>query len=318
MRTQIQYSIIIPVYNEEKVIDQTCRRLIHVMESTGEAYELIFVDDGSIDQTAEIIKNLRRHNDMIKLLSFSRNFGHQIAITAGMDHAAGEAVIVIDADLQDPPEMIPEMITKWKEGYQVVYAQRTRRKGETLLKKLTARIFYRLLHVSTEIDIPVDTGDFRLLDRKVCELLKKLPEKNRYVRGLVSWTGFRQTAVEYERDERFAGETKYTFKKMFKLSWDGLASFSFKPLEFINYLGIMLVLSGFIYLAVLLWQEFVAGTSLSGWKVVLDIQFLFTGVILTMLGIVGQYIGRIYDETRDRPLYIVDESCGFGQKENPR
>ncbi|NLI90958.1 MAG: glycosyltransferase family 2 protein [Peptococcaceae bacterium] len=318
MSLPVQYSIVIPVYNEEKVIEQTYGRLKNVMESTKATYELIFVDDGSEDLTSEIIKNLRNQDETIKLLSFSRNFGHQIAITAGMDYASGDAVIAIDADLQDPPELIPEMIAKWKEGYKVVYAKRTKRKGETFFKKQTAHLFYRLLHASTDIEIPVNTGDFRLLDKKVCSLLKKLPEKNRYVRGLVSWTGFRQVAIEYERDERVGGETKYTLKKMFKLSWDGLTSFSFKPLEIANYFGITLVLAGFVYLAILLWREFSSVSSLSGWQVVLDIQFLMSGIILTTLGIVGQYIGRIYDETRDRPLYIVGETFGLGKKESPR
>jgi dolichol-phosphate mannosyltransferase len=200
METDIRYSIIIPVYNEEAVINETYQRLKKTMEELKEGYELIFVNDGSRDNTAVIIKKIRSQNENVKLINFSRNFGHQVAITAGMDYAAGDAVVIIDADLQDPPELISKMIAKWKEGYDVVYAKRTKRKGETFLKKQTAHIFYRLLRASTEIDIPIDTGDFRLLDRKVCEELKRIPEKNRFMRGLVSWIGFKQIAVEYERE----------------------------------------------------------------------------------------------------------------------
>jgi glycosyltransferase involved in cell wall biosynthesis len=314
----IQYSIVIPVYNEEKVLEHTYRRLKKVMERTGESYELIFVNDGSADRTPLLLKSLRSGDDTVKFLSFSRNFGHQVAITAGMDYAAGKAVIVIDADLQDPPELIPKMIEKWKDGYDVVYAQRLKRKGETFFKRETAHLFYRLLRASTDIEIPVDAGDFRLLDRRVCDVLKTLPEKNRYVRGLVSWTGFKQVAVEYERDERLAGVTKYSLKKMLKLCWDGLTSFSMKPMELANYLGITLVLAGCIYLLFLLWQKFVTVSSPSGWQLVLDVQFLLTGVVLTMLGIIGQYIGRIYDETRERPLYVVSECFGLGKEQRSK
>lgn len=229
MNADIRYSIVIPVYNEEAVIDQTYRRLKKVVDSTKESYELIFVNDGSCDHTTAMIKGFRDQDDAVKIITFSRNFGHQIAITAGMDYALGAAVVVIDADLQDPPELIWEMIAKWKEGFDVVYAKRTKRKGETFFKKQTAHLFYRILKASTDLEIPTDTGDFRLLDRRVCEELKRLPEKKRYVRGLVSWVGFRQTAVEYERSERLAGETKYPLKKMIKLSLDGLTSFLLNP-----------------------------------------------------------------------------------------
>jgi len=315
MNADIRYSIIIPVYNEEAVIDQTYRRLKQVMDSTREPYELIFVNDGSYDHTTAMIKGFRDKDDKVKLISFSRNFGHQIAITAGMDYASGAAVVVIDADLQDPPELILDMIAKWKEGYYVVYAKRTKRKGETFFKKQTARLFYRILKASTDIEIPTDTGDFRLLDRRVCEEMKRLPEKNRYVRGLVSWVGFRQTAVEYERDERLAGETKYPLKKMMKLSLDGLTSFSFKPLKIANYAGIGLILSGLTYLAVLSFFKVFYSEIFSGWNLVIAMQLVLTGILLTMMGIIGEYIGRIYDEARDRPLYIVSECYGMMRKE---
>ncbi|MDR3540451.1 MAG: glycosyltransferase family 2 protein [Desulfosporosinus sp.] len=315
MNGDIRYSIVVPVYNEEAVIDQTYQRLKRVMDSTEESYELIFVNDGSCDHTTARIKGFGDQDDAVKLITFSRNFGHQIAITAGMDYASGAAVVVIDADLQDPPELIPEMIAKWKEGYFVVYAKRTKRKGETFFKKYTARLFYRILSISTDLQIPTDTGDFRLLDHRVCEEMKRLPEKNRYVRGLVSWVGFQQTAVEYERDERFAGETKYPLKKMIKLSLDGLTSFSSKPLKMANYAGAFLIFSGLIYLAVLLHLKISTTSVNAGWNLVMAMQLLLTGILLTMMGIIGEYIGRIYDETRDRPLYIVSECYGLMKKE---
>ncbi len=315
MDTDIRYSIVIPVYNEETVIDHTYRRLKKVMDSTREPYELIFVNDGSNDHTIALIKGFRDQDDAVKLISFSRNFGHQIAITAGMDYSVGAAVVVIDADLQDPPELILEMIAKWKEGYYVVYAKRTKRKGETFFKKQTASLFYRILSASTDIEIPTDTGDFRLLDRRVCEELKRLPEKNRYVRGLVSWVGFRQTAVEYERDERLAGETKYPLNKMIKLSLDGLTSFSFKPIRMADYIGAVLFFSGLIYLADMLLTAIFTASAIAGWNLVIAMQLVLTGILLTMMGIIGEYIGRIYDEARNRPLYIVSECYGMVRKE---
>lgn len=315
MDADIHYSIVIPVYNEEAVIDQTYRRLKQVMDSTREAYELIFVNDGSCDHTTAMIKGFRDQDDAVKIIAFSRNFGHQIAITAGMDYAIGAAVVVIDADLQDPPELILDKIAKWKEGYYVVYAKRTKRKGETFLKKQTARLFYRILSASTDLAIPTDTGDFRLLDRRVCEEMKRLPEKNRYVRGLVSWVGFRQTAVEYERDERLAGETKYPLTKMIKLSLDGLTSFSVKPLKMASYAGSLLITSGFTYLLVLSFLKAFSSTVIAGWNLIMAMQLVLSGILLTMMGIIGEYIGRIYDEARDRPLYIVSECYGMIKKE---
>lgn len=315
MSTDIRYSIVIPVYNEEVVLCQTYQRLKQVMDTTRESYELIFVNDGSSDHTLEMIKSIRAQDEDVKLISFSRNFGHQIAITAGMDYASGAAVVVIDADLQDPPELILKMIAKWKEGYNVVYAKRTKRKGETWFKKLTARLFYRILSASTDLNIPTDTGDFRLLDRRVCEELKRLPEKNRYVRGLVSWVGFKQTAVEYERDERLAGESKYPLKKMIKLSLDGITSFSYKPIKLATYAGAIIISSGITYLVVLLLLKIFSKSAIAGWNLVLAMQFVLSGVLLTMMGVIGEYIGRIYDETRNRPLYIVNECYGLKNEE---
>lgn len=311
MEDYVRYSIVIPVYNEEAVIHETYSRLKTVMNSVGEPYELLFVNDGSADETANLLKRYCEMDPSVKLIDFSRNFGHQIAITAGMDYAAGDAIVVIDADLQDPPELILEMIEKWKEGYEVVYAKRIERKGETVFKKATASMFYRLLRVSTDVDIPVDTGDFRLIDRKVCDEMKKLPEKNRFVRGLVSWVGFRQTAVEYIRDERFAGETKYPLKKMLKLSMDGLTTFSNKPLKLASYAGGLLSIAGFISMLIMLYLTLFTHDPVTGLAYMISFQLLLSGIVLLALGAIGEYIGRIYDEAKHRPLYIVRKCYGM-------
>lgn len=305
MKGKVRYTVIIPVYNEEAVLPETYRRLTQVMETTDGNYELLFVNDGSQDRTAEIIEGFALKDDCVKLLNFSRNFGHQIAITAGMDHARGEAIVIIDADLQDPPELIPLMIEKWQEGYEVVYAKRSQRKGESLFKKWTAALFYRTLHAMTEVDIPLDTGDFRLIDRTVRDALQGIREKNRFVRGLVSWTGFRQTAIEYIREERFAGETKYPLKKMLRFSMDGITSFSFKPLKFASYMGFMVFFISFAILVVSFILKLVNVSTNVGWTLLIASLMLTNGVILICIGILGEYIGRIYDEAKNRPLYIL-------------
>ncbi|MFS1519159.1 glycosyltransferase family 2 protein [Bacillus sp. SCS-151] len=315
MNEHVRYSIIVPVYNEESVIHETYRRLKEVMESTAEVYELLFVNDGSQDNTASIIKNFYEDDPSVKLINFARNFGHQIAITAGMDYANGDAIVVIDADLQDPPELILQMIEKWKQGFDVVYAKRIKREGETLFKKLTATLFYRVLRASTDIDIPVDTGDFRLIDRKVCNEMKGIQEKNRFVRGLISWVGFRQTAVEYVRNERLAGETKYPLKKMLKLSLDGITTFSYKPLKLAGYTGGFLSITAFLYMVFVIYQKLFTNSTVDGWASLIIIQLFFSGIILILLGVIGEYIGRIYDETKNRPLYIVSDSYGVERHE---
>jgi dolichol-phosphate mannosyltransferase len=222
-----------------------------------------------------------------------------------MDHARGDAIVIIDADLQDPPELIPQMIEKWKEGYEVVYAKRLKRKGETLFKKWTAALFYRTLRALTEVNIPLDTGDFRLIDRKVADAMRSIREKNRFVRGLVSWVGFRQTAIEYVRDERFAGETKYPLKKMLRFSMDGITSFSYKPLKLATYLGFVISFASFVYLLISLGQRLFTSSTVAGWASLIACVLLLNGVILIILGILGEYVGRIYDETKNRPLYIL-------------
>ncbi|MCR2804334.1 glycosyltransferase family 2 protein [Paenibacillus soyae] len=307
---RVNYSVIVPMYNEEEVIEHTYRRLKAVMDTTDKPYELVFVNDGSKDRTVQIMKKIGGEDPNVRLIDFSRNFGHQIAISAGMDYARGDAIIVIDADLQDPPEVILQMIEKWKEGYEVVYGRRLKRKGETVFKKLTALAFYRLLKSMTSVDIPLDTGDFRLIDRKVCDVLRGLKEKNRFVRGLISWIGFRQTSVEYVREERFAGETKYPLKKMISFALDGITSFSYKPLKIASYLGFALSCGGFVYLLIVIFQRLFTQSTVEGWTTIVALNLLFNGIILILLGVIGEYIGRIYDESKNRPLYIVREVTG--------
>lgn len=323
MSTAPVFSIVVPVFNEESVVLETYKRLKAVMDGLNEPYEILFVNDGSRDKTAYMINEICVLDKNIKLIDFSRNFGHQIAITAGMDYTRGKAIVVIDADLQDPPEVIPRMIEKWREGYDVVYGKRAERKGDTVFKKLTASIFYRLLRKMTDVDIPVDTGDFRLIDRKVCDALKTVNERSRYVRGLISWLGFRQTGVEFVRDKRFAGETKYPLKKMIKFAFDAITSFSYKPLKLASYAGMSVSLLSFAYLLYVFYLRLFTSETEVGWTSIVAINLFFNGIILIILGIIGEYIGRIYDEAKGRPLYIVrqlsnmeeDGSCGRNMSE---
>jgi dolichol-phosphate mannosyltransferase len=305
------YSIVIPAYNEESVLAESYKRLTAVMSALETPYELIFVNDGSLDTTADILDGMAGRDNCVKALHFSRNFGHQAAISAGMDYAAGEAVVIIDADLQDPPEVIPKMIEAWRAGSEVVYGKRLSRKGETVFKKLTARMFYRVLRKVTNVDIPVDTGDFRLLDRKVVDTMKRISERNRFMRGLVAWVGFSQTPVEYVRDERFAGETKYPFRKMVKFALDGITSFSYMPLRIATTLGAALSALSFAYLIVIVCQALFTNTTIQGWASTVSIILISQGIIMMMLGMIGEYIGRIFDEIKGRPLYIVARSEGF-------
>jgi dolichol-phosphate mannosyltransferase len=314
MLENIVHSIIVPLYNEEEVIEELYKRLKRVMDSCEEPYEVIFVDDGSKDKTYEKVKVICNEDNSFKLVKFSRNFGHQAAITAGMNTSVGKAVIVIDADLQDPPEIILKMIEKWKEGYEVVYGKRVKRNGESLFKKLSAKMFYRTLNSLTSVKIPVDTGDFRLIDRKVCDELNALPERNRYIRGLVSWLGFKQTAVEFVREGRFAGETKYPLKKMLKFAADAITAFSYKPLKLASYFGTLISILSFVYLIVVIYQKLFTDLTVSGWASIIACSIFFNGIILIMLGIIGEYIGRIYEEAKGRPLYIVRETIGIKEK----
>ncbi len=311
-------SVVVPVYNEEDVLPETLRRLRAAMRAIGLPYEVILVNDGSRDGTLRIIREACAADPDVKLLSLSRNFGHQTAITAGMDHACGQAIVVIDADLQDPPEVIAEMVARWQEGFEVVYGRRTERQGETGFKRLTAKLYYRLLRRLTPVDIPVDIGDFRLIDAKVRDALLRVPEHNRYVRGLVSWLGFRQTYVPYVREKRWAGTTKYPLGKMIRLAVDGIASFSYKPLQAGLSIGIALSVFALLF-ALFIFVTRLAGWVFMepGWASLMCVILFFFGVVLIMLGIIGAYIARIFEEVQARPLYIISERIG-ALPENPR
>ena len=301
------YSIVIPVLNEEKVLNELYQRLTKVMTDIGESYEIIFINDGSTDNSLKIMKQLQTHDKRIKIIDFSRNFGHQIAITAGIDFTSGDAVITIDADLQDPPEVIPNLIKKWKEGYEVIYGIREKRKGENFFKKISTLIFYRLINKMTMINMPPDSGDFRLIDKKVVNNLKNIRENNRYVRGLTYWIGFKQIGVPYERDKRFAGKSKYPIKKLFKLAYDAIFSFSNFPLKIATYFGFIVSFLSFLYLIYALIIKLFTNSVIHGWtSLMISILFL-GGVQLICLGIIGEYIARINDEVKKRPLYIIKE-----------
>ncbi len=311
MAEKIVYSIVVPVYNEEEVVHECYKQLKEVMDGLHENYELIFINDGSKDKTAGILREYCKKDPRLKLIDFSRNFGHQVAISAGMDSSSGDAVVVIDADLQDPPRVIPQMIDRWKEGYDVVYGKRLKRKGETIFKKLTAAAFYRFLKKMTDVDIPVDVGDFRLIDRSVCDAMKKISERNRFVRGLISWLGFKQGEVMYEREERYAGITKYPLRQMIRFALNGVFSFSYKPLKIATFLGIFASAAGFFYLVYALYQKFFTDVTVTGWTSLVSLILIFNGLILFILGIIGEYLGRIYDESKNRPLYVIRERLNF-------
>lgn len=307
-------SIVVPMYFEEEVAQECYNRLKSVMDKTGYDYEFVFVNDGSTDRTIDILTEIALKDKRAKVINFARNFGHQNAVTAGIDYAKGDAIVIIDADLQDPPEVIPLMIEKWKEGYEVVYGKRKTRKGETWFKLVTAKYFYKFLNYMSEIDIPKDTGDFRIIDRKVADVFRQMTERNRFIRGMISWVGFKQTYIEYERDERFAGETKYPLKKMLKFASDGIISFSTKPLKMVMILGF---LSVFVSIAVLLYALIVKIIGINvepGWTSIMVAITFFSGIQLLGLGIVGQYLARIYDESKNRLIYIVRDTLNVDEE----
>ena len=312
MENQPSYSIVVPCYNEEAGLHELYRRVKQVMDGTGESWEMVLVNDGSRDRTGEIMRELHRQDPRVKVVEFARNFGHQLAVTAGLDYARGDAVVMIDADLQDPPEVILEMIERWKQGFHVVYAVRAKRKGETWFKEATAKLFYRIIYRITDVDIPLDTGDFRLMDRKVVEATNRMRERHRFIRGMTSWVGFRQTGVTYVRQERFAGETHYPFRKMFKFAMDAITGFSYFPLQMATYLGFTIAgVSGLAAVAVVFARLFIGAMPFYGQATTLVIVLFLGGVQLITLGIIGEYLGRIYDEVKGRPLYIVGEAMGF-------
>ncbi len=307
-----KYSFIIPIYNEEETISEMYRRMRAVMDRMDGTVELILINDGSRDRSLHLMRDLHNKDSRVCYLSFARNFGHQIAVTAGLNFARGQIIVILDADLQDPPELIPNMVEKWRQGYQVVYAQRTQRRQEGWFKRFTAYSFYRLLKQLADVDIPTDTGDFCLLDRQVVEVLNAMPERNRYIRGLRSWIGFRQTAIKFEREARFAGKVKYTFRKSLALAINGLVSFSTVPLRISTYVGLLAAIASILMaLLVLYWRIFVPNSPLTGFTMVLMAIFFIGAVQLVSIGILGEYIGRIYEEVKGRPLYTLAEVGGF-------
>ncbi|MBD2078388.1 glycosyltransferase family 2 protein [Leptolyngbya sp. FACHB-17] len=306
------YSLIIPIYNEEDTIAALYDRVSAVMDRLDAASELILINDGSRDRSLCLIRELHYKDPRVCYISFARNFGHQMAVTAGLNHARGHAVMILDADLQDPPELIPELIEQWQQGYQVVYAQRTQRHKESWFKRFTAYVFYRLLKQLADVDIPTDTGDFCLMDRRVVDLLNAMPECNRYVRGLRSWVGFRQTAVKFERDPRFAGEVKYSFHKSLGLAINGLVSFSKVPLRISTYVGLFAAFVAIVMMIlVFYWRIAYPASPLTGLTTIVVAIFFLGAVQLLSIGILGEYIGRIYEEVKNRPLYTLSEVAGF-------
>jgi dolichol-phosphate mannosyltransferase len=308
MDSQVVYSIITPIFNEIGNISELYRRIKETLDKTSELWELLMIDDGSTDGSVEEIHKLAVQDNHIKPIIFARNFGHQIAVTAGMDYAQGDAVVILDSDLQDPPEVILDMISKWKEGYEVVYAQRTEREGESWFKLFTASLFYRLIYQITDVNIPMDTGDFRLLDRKVVDVLKEMRERHRFLRGMSVWVGFKQTGVSYKRAARFSGETKYPLKKMLKFASDAITSFSYFPLQLAMYLGFFAAGLSIIAIPVVIILRIVGSHAFFGQATTLIAVLFLGGVQLISLGILGEYIGRLYDEAKGRPLYIVREA----------
>lgn len=304
-------SVIVPAYNEELVIEKTIHRVMEVMSDLQLPYELICVNDGSRDGTLHRLVRLAQTYGVVKVIDLSRNFGHQIAVSAGIERASGDAVVVIDADLQDPPELIGEFLEKWREGYDVVYAVRSRREGESWFKRWTASAFYRILRHLTDVDIPLDTGDFRLMNRNVVDSLVSIPERHRFIRGLVSWVGFRQIGVPYVRAERYAGKSKYPLTKMIRFSVEGITSFSFKPLQASTMLGFVGALMGFVGILLILYLRLFTRLTIQGWTSLMVVVLFIGGIQLLMLGVLGEYIGRIYDEVRGRPLYLVRAQYNF-------
>jgi dolichol-phosphate mannosyltransferase len=304
-------SIVIPCFNEEANLRETHRRVTEAIGRAGIQHEIVYVDDGSRDLTPELLRQLQADDDHVRVVYLSRNFGHQFAVTAGLAHTSGSAAIVMDADLQDPPEVMLEMIRLWEDGYDVVYGVRTDREGETRFKLLTARVFYRLIHWLSETDIPLDTGDFRLLDRKVVDAILAMPERDRFLRGMVSWAGFRQVGLPYRRAPRFAGETKYPVSKMVRFAFDGIVSFSVKPLRLSTLMGFvsagMALLAIFYALAMRLFTQ----RWVTGWTALIIAILFLGGAQLISLGIIGEYVGRLYGEAKRRPLYLVRQTLGL-------
>ncbi len=306
-------SVVIPMYYEEEVANECYNRVLKVLTSIPEYdYEIIFINDGSKDKTLEILENIAKENNHVKVISFARNFGHQCAVTAGLKYVTGDAIVIIDADLQDPPELIPEMLKLWEDGNEVIYGKRKTRDGESKFKLLTAKMFYKTLNALSDVEIPKDTGDFRLVDKKVVDVINSLPEHNKFLRGLFSWVGFKQTPFEYERKERFAGKTKYPLKKMLKLASDGIISFSTKPLKIVGGLGIISVIISLLILVYTILSFIFNWNNLTaGWTSLMITMTFLSGIILISLWMIGEYIARIYDEVKQRPQYIINKKINI-------
>ncbi len=306
-------SLVIPMYYEEQVVEECYNRVTKVLKEIQDyEYEIIFINDGSKDNTLDILERIAKIDNNVKVISFSRNFGHQAAVTAGLKYVTGDVIVIMDADLQDPPELIPDMLKEWEKGYEVIYGKRKSRKGESVFKLLTAKAFYSTLNKLSDVEIPKDTGDFRMVDRKVVDVVNSLPEHNKFLRGLFSWVGFEQLAYEYDRKERFAGKTKYPFGKMLKLALDGILSFSTKPLKIVGGLGILSVIISFVILIYSLLSYIFKWNSLTpGWTSIMCTITFLGGIILISVWMIGEYIGRIYDEVKNRPQYIVKKTINI-------
>ena len=306
-------SLVIPMYYEEQVVEECYNRLTKVLKEIQDyEYEIIFINDGSKDNTLDILERIAKVDNNVKVISFSRNFGHQAAVTAGLKYVTGDVIVIMDADLQDPPELIPDMLKEWEKGYEVIYGKRKSRKGESVFKRLTAKAFYSTLNKLSDVEIPKDTGDFRMVDRKVVDVVNSLPEHNKFLRGLFSWVGFEQLAYEYDRKERFAGKTKYPFGKMVKLALDGILSFSTKPLKIVGGLGILSVIFSFIILIYSLLSYIFKWNNLTpGWTSIMCTITFLGGIILISVWMIGEYIGRVYDEVKNRPQYIVKKTINI-------
>lgn len=309
-RHDIFISVVVPAFNEEDTVYPFYERTKRVLDSLEGDYEILFVNDGSMDRTAENVQEINLRDRRVKLINLSRNFGKEIAMTAGIEHAAGAVVVLIDADLQDPPEIIPAMVKKWREGYDVVYATRIGREGETLLKKATARAFYWVIRRMAKIDIPENTGDFRLMSQRAVDALKLLHEQHRFMKGLFAWIGFRQTGIPYQREPRFAGSTKWSYWRLWNFAIEGITSFSMAPLKLASYLGALVALFAFAYAVFLVVRVFLMGIDVPGYASIMVAILFFSGVQLLTLGIIGEYIGRMFNETKRRPLYLIQQMVG--------
>ncbi len=311
MTERPELTVVIPAFNEQENVEPMYRRLVAALDGVVDGLEVLFVDDGSTDGTWRAVSVLAARERRVRGIRFARNFGHQAALTAGVDAARGRAAVIIDADLQDPPEVIPEMVARWREGYEVVYGQRVEREGETWFKRVTAAAFYRLMQRITNVHIPIDTGDFRLMGERALAAFRSLPERNRFIRGLVSWIGFRQTAVRYRRASRAAGETKYPIRKMVAFALDGITSFSFLPLRLGTALGFLVSLLSFLYIVVVIVLK-ALGINYPGYTSMMASILFLGGVQLIMIGILGEYLARVFEEVKGRPIYLVEETTEGG------